>query len=155
MPAAGRPYGLRNQSKIKSGLKVSVEGGRAILLDTAAAKKTARQRMTRALRSGQFKGMPDYAGGQSLHDGLVAMADRSGLSDSEMFARIDAMDPQVLAEMYSQDKLVFEVVYNYEGIRKNADGEYEVIDAERKQNDFEFFLGEYNRYAAATGRRTV
>lgn len=155
MPRVGRPYGLKHQSRIASELKVSVEGSRAILVDVNLAKKTARQRTTRALNQG-FGGpvRVDYAGGQALHEGLLGMAQTRGVVDSETYARIQNMDETVLAEMYSQNKLTFEVAFNYEGLRKTAQGEYEVI-GDQKQKDFEFFIGEYNRYAEATGRRTV
>lgn len=155
--AAGSSYRLRNQGKIASELKVSVEGSRAQLVDRALAMRTAKARTTRALREGP-KGMPDYAGGSSLKEGLQGMAERSEVG-SEMFKRVSDMDQNVLAEMYHDNKLTFEVVFNYEGIRytgKDSGADpYEVIDPQKKLDDFDFLVGEYNRYAAATGRRTV
>ena len=153
MPRVGRPYGLKHQKRISSEMKVSVEGSRAILVDVNLAKKTARQRTTRALNTG-FIGTPDYAGGKALHEGLLGMAETRGVVDSETYYRIQQMDEQVLAEMYAQNKLTFEVAFNYEGLRKTQQGEYEVI-SDQKQQDFDFFIGEYNRYCQATGRRGV
>lgn len=152
--APGSSYRLRNQKRIASELKVSVEGSRAILVDKELAKRTAKARTTRSLKSGMFH-TPDYAGGQALHEGLTAMAERSEIGD-ELYAQIENMDPDILAEMYADNKLTFEVVFNYEGIRQTQQGSYEVIDREGKRGDFEFLIGEYNRYVQATGRtRTV
>lgn len=154
MPRPGRPYGTKNQHRLASEMKISVEKSRAILMDTTLAKRTAKARTTRALREGWQGRAPDYEGGNALKEGLKAMADRADLGD-QLYAKVEAMDQDVLAEMYSQNKLTFEVAFNYEGIRRNEQGEYEVYDAGRKRGDFEFMIGEYNRYAAATGRPTV
>ncbi len=148
--APGSSYRLRNQKRIESELKVSVEGSRAILVDKELAKRTAKSRTTRSLKSGVYH-TPDYAGGSALHDGLRAMAERSEVGD-ELYARIENMDPDILAEMYSDNKLIFEVVFNYEGIRQTQQGEYEVIDKGGKRSDFEFLVNEYNRYVEGTGR---
>ena len=155
MPRPGRPYGTKNQHRIASEMKISVEKSRAILMDTDLAKRTAKSRMTKALKTGGFGRVPDYAAGDHLKEGLTGMADTAGMRDTAMFQRLENMDGDVLAEMYSNDKLVFEVVFNYEGIRRNEQDQYEVWDPTRKEGDFEFFIGEYNRYAEATGRRTV
>lgn len=157
--AAGAPYRLRNQGRISSELKVSVEGSRAQLVDRQLAMRTAKARTTRALREGLGRIAPDYAGGKALHEGLTAMAERSEVG-SDMYARVEAMDEDVLAEMYSENKLTFEVVFNYEGLRKTGDDEkghdsYEVIDAQKKLDDFEFLAEQYNRFADATGRPRV
>lgn len=160
MPRPGRPYGLKNRSKLESEMRISVEHSRAILMDVQLAKRTAKSRMTKAIRSGGiFDGgrVPDYAAGEHLKEGLRGMADTSGLDNTEMFGRLENMDADVLAEMYSQDKLTFEVVFNYEGIRRTGDDskEYEVWNPEQKKSDFDFFINEYNRYAEATGRPRV
>ena len=160
MPRApGSSYRLKNQGRIASELKVSVEGSRAQLVDRRLAARTAKSRLTRSIKEGLGRIAPDYSGGKALHDGLTAMAERSEIG-SEMYARVESMDEDVLAEMYSRDKLTFEVVFNYEGLRKTGDDarghdSYEVIDAQKKLDDFDFMLDQYNRYADATGRPRV
>lgn len=159
MPGARRPYGLRNRSKLESEMKVSVEHSRAILMDVQLAKKVSKSRLTKAIKSGSMFGgkVPDYAAGNHLKEGLEGMARTTGMESTEMFGRLENMDADVLAEMYSQDKLTFEVVFNYEGLRRTGDDtkEYEVWNPEQKNSDFEFFINEYNRYAEATGRPKV
>lgn len=159
MPGARRPYGLRNRSKLESEMRITVEHSRAILMDVNLAKKVAKSRITKAIKSGDMFGgkVPDYAAGEHLKDGISGMAVTSGMEETETFQRIQNMDGDVLAEMYSNDKLVFEVVFNYEGIRRTDDetGEYEVWNPKQKKSDFDFFINEYNRYAEATGRPKV
>ena len=147
MTKSNRAYLLRNTTKTR--VKIAVQGSRAQLaykdLTRAAAQgeNTKIQRGIRQLASGA------HTDGQALKDGMLGMLDRIGAS-TEQYARVNNLDPDVLAGMYESNDLTFEVFFNYEGINK-VNGTYMVSDEKRK--DIDWFLQEYDKVASVATKQ--
>ena len=106
----------------------------------AAGENTKIQRGIRQASAG-FK-----TDGKALKDGMVAMADRIGVSQ-EQYERIANLDENILASMYDSNDMTFEVFFNYEGIQKTSSG-YFVSDEKRK--DVDWFLDQYDKVELAS-----
>lgn len=153
MPKAGRPYGLKNQGVVRQ--RVSVEGSRAILAYPELARRVAKGENTKLIRGFRQKAAGLPGDGQNLKEGIEAMArDRIKVDDSTMY-RLGQMDQDVLAEMYNGNSLTFEVFFNYEGFQKTKEGAYIDYSQGKKQQDVDFLIQEYNRYAESIGRSRV
>lgn len=126
MPTAtvnGRQYYRRKPKPIKSERKniLVTENGktRFSLENKALAKRTARARQGSAIPKDKFdkwnnslhrhKETP-----QALKNGIIAMAKKSGMTDPELFRKLNELDPDKLQEMYDKDDLIFEVAFSYD-----------------------------------------
>lgn len=115
----GRTY-YKKKQVIKSERKVKVEikGKQRISLENKAlAKRTARARQGAAIPKDKYakwintvhKETP-----QSLKNGIIGMAKKSGITDPELFRKLNEMDADKLQEMYRKDDLIFEVAFTYD-----------------------------------------
>lgn len=118
---------------------------RKVLAHLAMAKRAASGNITRMINAGRkAAGVPDLDAGEHLKASMMAMVDRMGGNAAE-YAAIEKLDPKVLDAMYKDNKLSFEVFFNYEGI-ENKGGMMFV--EEQKHRDVDWFLNNYNRYAS-------
>ena len=110
---------------IKSEKRTKVYAGgkeRIHLENKALAKRTARQRQGSAIPPEKVAGWinkPSNNTGMNLKKGIIGMAKKSGISDSELFRKINDMDESKLQLMYDRDELIFDVAFTY-----NEDGSF-------------------------------
>lgn len=145
----GRQYYRRKAKPIKSERKriLVTENGktRFVLENKALAKRTARARQGSAIPKDKFatwnnslhkrKETP-----QALKNGILGMAKSSGVTDTELFRKLNELDPDKLQEMYDQDSLIFEVAYSY-----NETGD----PLSDKEGDLQYLVSVYEeRYGA-------
>lgn len=115
----GRTY-YRKKKPIKSERKVMVDiqGKQRISLENKAlAKRTARARQGAAIPKDRFEKWTNPVHKEtpiSLKNGIVAMAKKSGVTDPELFRKLNKMDADRLQEMYRKDDLIFEVAFTYD-----------------------------------------
>lgn len=141
MDVLGRTTYRRKGSPIKSERKTSVNVGgkqRISLENKALAKRTARQRQGAAIPKDRFNdwiNRPRTETGKALKNGIIGMAKKSGITDEELFRKLQAMDESKLQMMYDQDQLIFDVAFTY-----NEDGTYG-----DKEGDLAFLVSEYEK----------
>lgn len=140
----GKAYTLRNTTKAR--VKIGVVGSRAQLAYKELTKAAAQGENTKIIRGIRQMYSDAKTDGQALHDSILGMADRVGVTN-EQYSKLANMDPEILAEMYNSNDLTFEVFFNYEGINK-INGTYIVSD--EKRADVDWFIGEYERIAGPT-----
>lgn len=134
-----------NKGKIRSAHRVGVEGQRSILAYHDLAKSTARRQITTAVsQRNAAKGL-GVVNGADIKSSMIKMVERAG-APAKYMAAVSRMDESVLAKMYRASSLAFDVFYNYEDIDRK-DGYY--VASDTKSEDFEWFIEEYNRFAAA------
>ena len=110
---------------IKSEKRTKIYAGgkeRVHLEHKALAKRTARQRQGSAIPPEKVAGWinkPSNNTGMNLKRGIIGMAKKSGISDSELFRKINDMDESKLQLMYDRDELIFDVAFTY-----NEDGSF-------------------------------
>ena len=142
--AKGTKYLLKNTTKAR--VKIGVVGSRAQLAYKDLAKAAAAGENTKIQRGIRQASAGFKTDGKALKDGMIAMADRIGVSQ-EQYDRIANLDENILASMYDSNDMTFEVFFNYEGIQKTSSG-YFVSDEKRK--DVEWFLDEYDKVELAS-----
>ena len=142
--AKGAKYLLKNTTKAR--VKIGVVGSRAQLAYKDLAKAAAAGENTKIQRGIRQASAGFKTDGKALKDGMIAMADRIGVSQ-EQYDRIANLDENILASMYDSNDMTFEVFFNYEGIQKTSSG-YFVSDEKRK--DVEWFLDEYDKVELAS-----
>ena len=142
--AKGAKYLLKNTTKAR--VKIGVVGSRAQLAYKDLAKAAAAGENTKIQRGIRQASAGFKTDGKALKDGMIAMADRIGVSQ-EQYDRIANLDENILASMYDSNDMTFEVFFNYEGIQKTSSG-YFVSDEKRK--DVEWFLNEYDKVELAS-----
>ena len=144
--ARGASYLLKNTTKAR--VKIGVVGSRAQLAYKDLTKAAASGENTKIMKGIRQASAGFKTDGKALKDGMIAMADRIGVSQ-ETYDRIANLDENVLASMYDSNDMTFEVFFNYEGIQKTSSG-YFVSDEKRK--DVEWFLDEYDKVEMASMR---
>ena len=142
--AKGAKYLLKNTTKAR--VKIGVVGSRAQLAYKDLTKAAAAGENTKIQRGIRQASAGFKTDGKALKDGMIAMADRIGVSQ-EQYDRIANLDENILASMYDSNDMTFEVFFNYEGIQKTSSG-YFVSDEKRK--DVEWFLDEYDKVELAS-----
>ncbi len=143
-PRQGKAYTLRNTTKAR--VKIGVTGSRAQLAYKELTKAAAQGENTKIIRGIRQLYSDAKTDGQALHDSILGMADRVGVT-TEQYNKLANMDPEILAQMYNSNDLTFEVFFNYEGINK-VNGTYIVSD--EKREDVDWFIREYERIAGPT-----
>ena len=128
--------------------RTMVEGkSRRELANPEIARRAARTATTKAIHKGWVR--PGEAPvlsadeAQNLKKGVEGMLARIDPTSSEFRNKIEAMDPEKLAQLYQNNKFVFEVYFNYGGIEKTKSGAMKSIPA--KRSDAEFLISEYER----------
>ena len=144
--AKGASYLLKNTTKAR--VKIGVVGSRAQLAYKDLTKAAASGENTKIMKGIRQASAGFKTDGKALKDGMIAMADRIGVSQ-ETYDRIANLDENILASMYDSNDMTFEVFFNYEGIQKTSSG-YFVSDEKRK--DVEWFLDEYDKVEMASMR---
>ena len=144
--AKGASYLLKNTTKAR--VKIGVVGSRAQLAYKDLTKAAASGENTKIMKGIRQASAGFRTDGKALKDGMIAMADRIGVSQ-ETYDRIANLDENILASMYDSNDMTFEVFFNYEGIQKTSSG-YFVSDEKRK--DVEWFLDEYDKVEMASMR---
>ena len=142
--AKGAKYLLKNTTKAR--VKIGVVGSRAQLAYKDLAKAAAAGENTKIQRGIRQASAGFKTDGAALKDGMIAMADRIGVSQ-EQYDRIANLDENILASMYDSNDMTFEVFFNYEGIQKQGSA-YFVTDEKRK--DVEWFLDQYDKVELAS-----
>ena len=103
--------------------KVYASGKERIHLEhKALAKRTARQRQGSAIPPEKIAGWmnkPSNNTGANLKKGIIGMAKKSGITDSDLFRKLNDMDETKLQLMYDRDELIFDVAFTY-----NDDGSF-------------------------------
>ena len=140
----GAKYLLKNTTKAR--VKIGVVGSRAQLAYKDLAKAAAAGENTKIQRGIRQASAGFKTDGKALKDGMIAMADRIGVSQ-ETYDRIANLDENILASMYDSNDMTFEVFFNYEGIQKQG-SKYFVTDEKRK--DVEWFLEQYDKVELAS-----
>ena len=135
---------MKNTTKAR--VKIGVVGSRAQLAYKELTKAAAAGENTKIQRGIRQASAGFKTDGKALKDGMIAMADRIGVSQ-EQYDRIANLDENILASMYDSNDMTFEVFFNYEGIQKTSSG-YFVSDEKRK--DVEWFLDEYDKVELAS-----
>ena len=119
----GRQYYQRKPKPIKSERKkilVTEQGKTRFNLENKAlAKRTARARQGSAIPRNRYKTWKNdihvhKETPMSLKNGIIGIAKKSGITDSELFRKLNEMDADRLQEMYRHDDLIFEVAYSYD-----------------------------------------
>lgn len=131
--------------------KFTVSGARAFgrteLANPEIARKAAKAQTTRFINRGwSTAGKPPIiSSGDAGHlkQGVMGMAARLN-ANADQLRQLSAMDPDKLAQLYRNNKFVFELVFDYRGITKTGPGGSAVADPSRKA-DLDFLIGEYNR----------
>lgn len=124
----------------------TVDAKRSVLAHMDLAKRSSKATLTRLINQGRRSaGIPMATDGGKLKNSVLAMADTMGVTDEE-YQRLLAMDEDTLARLYEDNRLTFEVYFNYEGI-SDSGGFHQV--GEQKQADLDFFFSQYERYAAS------
>lgn len=124
------------------------EGGRLrqSLANPEIARKAAKAATTRAMNRGwTVAGKPPiYTGddARALKKGVTGMATRIDPGDKVLKSKLDAMDEDKLAILYQNNKFVFEVYFQYEGITREGD---KYIPDQSKKKDAQFLIDEYER----------
>ena len=142
----GASYLLKNTTKAR--VKIGVVGSRAQLAYKDLAKAAAAGENTKIQRGIRQMHAGAQVDGAQLKQGLLAMADRAGVSNKQ-YNEIKNMDDQLLAEWYNTNDLTFEVFFNYEGITK-SNGAYYVTD--EKRQEIQWFIDEYNKVASTQSK---
>ena len=142
--AKGASYLLRNTTKAR--VKIGVAGSRAQLAYKDLTRAAASGENTKIMRGIRQASSGFSTDGSALKDGMLAMADRIGVSQ-EQYNRIANLDEQVLASMYDSNDMTFEVFFDYEGIQK-VGSTYLVSDEKRK--DVDWFLDQYDKVKDAS-----
>ena len=130
------------------------EGGktRFALENKALARRTARARQGSAIAKGKFKdwtNQPHKETPEALKNGIIGMASRAGITDPELFRKLNKMDATKLQEMYNKDSLIFEVVFSYDGASvQEAGWNIEGIQVE-KTEDLQYLLETYEQLYGA------
>ena len=140
----GKSYTLKNTTKAR--VKIGVVGSRAQLAYKELTKAAAAGENTKIQRGIRQASAGFKTDGKALKDGMIAMADRIGVSQ-ETYDKIANLDENILASMYDSNDMTFEVFFNYEGIQKTSSG-YFVSDEKRK--DVDWFLDEYEKVEMAS-----
>ena len=144
-----RQYYRRNPKPIKSERKsiLITENGktRFNLENKALAKRTARARQGSAIPKSRFKDWDNSLythkeTPESLKNGIIGMAKKSGVTDPELFRKLNEMDADKLQEMYRHDDLIFEVAFSYDPTGDPYSG---------KEDDLAYLVSIYeDRYGA-------
>ena len=135
---------MKNTTKAR--VKIGVVGSRAQLAYKELTKAAAAGENTKIQRGIRQASAGFKTDGKALKDGMIAMADRIGVSQ-ETYDKIANLDENILASMYDSNDMTFEVFFNYEGIQKTSSG-YFVSDEKRK--DVDWFLDEYEKVEMAS-----
>ena len=122
------------------------KGNRYILQSEAKARRQAAGYSGWLGRSGKFDySLGDVQEGENLLRGVAGMADaiRDQLTD-EQYYKIMSMEGEKLSALYQNNKMVFEVYYNYGGISKDSSGA-NVVDAS-KGKEAQFLIDQYEKF---------
>jgi len=120
---------------------------RFVLANPQQVKRSVRAR-TASQVSGRsdfdyYKG--DYWEGHNLKKGIEGMAERvSNVLTDEELRKIRAMGSEELSALYQNNKMVFDVAFNYNGVEKNARGAFDIDES--KADDMRFLIDQYERY---------
>ena len=142
----GKSYTLKNTTKAR--VKIGVVGSRAQLAYKELTKAAASGENTKIQRGIRQASSGSKTDGKALKDGMIAMADRIGVSP-EMYDRIANLNEDVLASMWESNDMTFEVFFNYEGVHKMGEGQPYFVTQE-KRDDITWFLDEYDKVAGAS-----
>lgn len=118
--------------------------GRYALQNVERVKRQARGRTSYDTTHGGVDWADgDFQEGSNLKSGIMGMASKAAehLSDEDM-AKLNAMDEQALSALYQNNKMVFEVAFNYGGVSRTSHGD--VVDAS-KGDDMRFLIQQYER----------
>lgn len=121
------------------------------LINPARARKSARQRQGRAIARGAYDtwiNPTDARAGANLKAGIEGISVRAGLTEDDgIFQKIEKMNPDKLADMYSKNELIFDVAFNYHGADSDTDMDTKkgmaVIPGKKK--DLEFLIESYEK----------
>lgn len=142
------PYYKRTQ-KSREYANIGGDKGRRKLVNPAAARKIASQKtrreMQRAERGRASSQSIDYKRGEALKKGIEGLARAADDVTEEQRAKLHAMDPGKLDEMYQSNDLIFEVYFQYgatsEGFKtlsdKNADVQFLIDQYEARYGPIE------------------
>lgn len=125
------------------------QNNRYVLQSEAKARRQAAGYSGWLGRSGRFDySLGDAEEGENLLRGVAGMADtiRDQLTD-EQYYKIMSMEGEKLSALYQNNKMVFEVYYNYGGISKDSSGA-NVVDAS-KGKEAQFLIDQYEKFFGA------
>lgn len=116
--------------------------GRSELQYSKKTKQAAKARQTRLINADVLRPAKSSVEGEQLKKGIEGMGHRAALDDERM-EKLERMDPDKLKSMYDSNELLFEVFFNYGGIKETEYGAYQVED--QKIQEIDWFIGEYER----------
>lgn len=118
---------------------------RQILLDADLTRRVAKGQTTKLLKGSYMpgKGSAEYARqADSLKQGVIGMAARANM-DGEIVGKLSKMESDKLKYLYDNNKFVFDVYFQYEGINYTG-STYQVI-GDAKDSDARFLIEQYER----------
>lgn len=134
----------------RSKVRIDSRKNRSVLLNPKITKAAARARTTNILKGGipDVKMQSVWQGrkGESLKKGIMGMAAVAQIP-TELYYKLQKMDPYKLADMYSKNDFIFEVFYSYEGLNETSQGFMPNKDA--KVDDTLFLIEQYERLYGA------
>lgn len=139
----------KQQSKASFSAKIQ-GSSRTVLLNPKASRTAAKAATTRMLNRGWIGAPgkpPVYSPSESnaLKEGVLGMAVRHDVS-SEQQAKLEAMDPEKLSELYRGNRFVFEQYFDYGGISQQGEGgPYVISENRRARGDVDFLIEQYER----------
>ena len=123
----------------------NIPKGRYALANPEEALRASKSMTTKAIRGHGPVHMGSAAEGDALKKGLQSFADSTNMSQGTKDA-LASMDSDKLEQLYRENRFVFEVGFNYEGVRQGVGG-LEMSEAahQRKEAEFQHVIDEYTR----------
>lgn len=150
--ARGQIRAMRVRQAVQARTMRADTAGRRVLLNREQVMRSARATTGRQARGMTERPYDYYSGdyweGSNLKAGVEGMAEKVGhlLTDEEM-RKLRSMGEENLSALYQNNKFVFEVAFNYGGIRRSAIGA-DIVD-EQKADDMRFLIRQYEQYYGA------
>lgn len=130
----------------RSKVRIESRKGRSVLINPKITKAAARARTTNIVQGHitdiRIQTVWQGKKGESLKKGILGMGQVAQIP-SELYSKIEKLDPYKLADMYQKNDFVFEVFFSYEGLNETSQGFFPNQDA--KVDDVRFLLENYER----------
>lgn len=137
-------------SKSNTGVRTKhkMAGGRTALDKAKKAGEVAKGKNTNLIRYGLSFSRPigSLADGQKLKKSILGMGARLNIDTARM-EMLKKMDPRYLQGLYEQNDILFEVYFDYDGIKYHDAGYYTIEDDKTSQVDL--LIIEYQRVFGA------
>lgn len=146
MRPSSRPRRPADRGRASRRIYQSVSDKRSVLAHLDLAKRSSKATITRKINQARRElGVPSTVNGAALKNSMLAFADMAGV-DNATWNRLNAMDTDVIARLYEDSSLTFDVYFNYEGFSNG--GGFQTV-SEETQTNIDFFLDQYERYRDA------